>query len=296
LKTNGGNRLVAQSIAPAAQNWLTETEQAYVLQSFRSVVNCVNQEGNVISATGKSIGNGPFSMMIGDDSFPLIVSGDSVIEITEYGIRIDDLFIDASSAKIWEAHPNWRKIQESRTSLYGTVSDLIPLLRRHALADSFARLVIDPDAEIPLPARVLELARQNIPRLYDGIKSRDIYLVTQASQKLAGLGPGLTPAGDDLLLGVIYGIWALFSEKESTELTRLIAENAIPRTHALSAAWLKASANGEAAETWHTLFDALIKEDVGKFEQAALRILPSGHTSGADALGGFAGLIQQVAS
>ncbi|MGH2582938.1 MAG: DUF2877 domain-containing protein [Anaerolineales bacterium] len=296
MKTNGSNRLVAQSISPAARKWLTETEKAYILQSFRSVINCVNQEGNVLSATGRLIGNGPFSVVIEDEIFPETVSGDSLIEITEEGIWIDDLFIDASAAETWEAHPNWSEIQETHASLNTSVNALIPLLLRHALADSFARLVIEPDAEIPLPARVLAMAKQNIPKLFDGIKNKDVFLITQASQKLAGLGPGLTPAGDDLLLGVIYGMWTLFSEEESSELAGLIAENASPRTHALSAAWLKAGANGEAAETWHALFDALVKGDAGKFEQAVLRILPSGHTSGADALGGFAGVIQQVTS
>jgi hypothetical protein len=296
LKTNGSHRLVAQSIARAAKNWLSETDKAYVLQSFRSVINCVNQEGNVLSAAGKSIGNGPFSIVIEDETFPVTVSGDSIIEITEEGIWIDDLFIDASAAETWEAHPNWSEIQESRISVKTTVNALIPLLRRHSLADSFARLVIDPGAEIPLPARVLAMAKQNIPKLFDGIKNRDVYLITLASQKLAGMGPGLTPAGDDLLLGVIYGLWTLLSQDESSELAGVIADNASPRTHALSAAWLKAGANGEAAETWHVLFESLIIGDVGKLEQAALRILPSGHTSGADALGGFAGVIQQIAT
>ena len=55
----------------------------------------------------------------------------------------------------------------------------------------------------------------------------------------------------------------------------------------LSAAWLAAGARGEASSGWHYLVNAIASRSVKEVEAAAYQILPTGHTSGADALAGF---------
>jgi hypothetical protein len=101
------------------------------------------------------------------------------------------------------------------------------------------------------------------------------------------LGGGLTPAGDDFLLGALYALWVARPSEQATALGEVIVASAIPRTSRLSAAWLEAAARGEAGQPWHTLVGALASDDSQVIDRAAHGILGVGHTSGADALAGF---------
>jgi hypothetical protein len=101
------------------------------------------------------------------------------------------------------------------------------------------------------------------------------------------LGVGLTPAGDDFLLGIIYGLWADGGREpaRTRQIAACIAAAAAARTTTLSAAWLTAAARGEAGRPWHNLITAL--RDNKNVPQTIDHILATGHTSGADALAGF---------
>jgi hypothetical protein len=115
----------------------------------------------------------------------------------------------------------------------------------------------------------------------------DIEQIRINAGKLAGLGSGLTPAGDDFLMGVMHALWALLPSQTANHVANEISGASAPRTTSLSAAWLRAAARGEAGERWHDLFDAISNGEGDKVLSAASRILPTGHSSGADALGGF---------
>lgn len=69
---------------------------------------------------------------------------------------------------------------------------------------------------------------------------------------LAGLGEGLTPAGDDILIGYTAGL-VLF--RHSPDVARHIAERAARRTTALSATLLRHAARGEVPEPVHALVE-----------------------------------------
>jgi len=291
LSTERREALQAISIAPLAKAWLAETEQAYVLQSFQRVVNLVNQESSVLSLVSSAIGNGPFSLVIEKELFPSDISADAQIEVSGETLRLDDLVIRVQDTPLWEKEPIWADLRKNPQLATWAAPKLATLLRQHALADSLARLVLDPNAMIPLPARILEAARENISKIYLAVQENDAESIEAAAKRLAGLGPGLTPAGDDFLVGLMHGLWATRLEKKAASLSGLIARTAASRTHALSAAWLQAAALGEAAELWHELLDAIAGQDASALERAAMRILPTGHTSGADALGGFLGIL-----
>ncbi len=116
-----------------------------------------------------------------------------------------------------------------------------------------------------------------------------------ASKRLGGFGAGLTPAGDDFLVGLMHALWATRAEAEALALCLVMAEAAVPRTNSLSAAWLEAASRGEAGEPWHELLEAIRQEDHRILEDAVMRILPTGHSSGADALGAFAAQLRRDA-
>jgi hypothetical protein len=92
---------------------------------------------------------------------------------------------------------------------------------------------------------------------------------------LAGRGPGLTPAGDDLLAGYAAGLTLLHGLQDQA--TRIVRE-AAPLTNSLSATLLRHAGRGEVPEPIH---DLLINGDVSG-------LLHFGHTSGGF---WFAGLV-----
>jgi hypothetical protein len=110
-----------------------------------------------------------------------------------------------------------------------------------------------------------------------------------AVANLAGLGPGLTPAGDDFLLGLLLGLWATRPKAEVIRLAGIVLQTAVPRTTQLSAAWLTAAARGEAVLAWHNFVEALLSGTAWKTSINA--ILDIGETSGIAALLGFVAIL-----
>ena len=112
--------------------------------------------------------------------------------------------------------------------------------------------------------------------------------ITLAGQ-LAGLGVGLTPTGDDFIMGALYAARIIHSPDIANHLAQAIANAAAPLTTSLSAAWLRSAGKGEAGILWHGLFDALLCSRCSQIQRSIDKILGVGATSGADALAGFLG-------
>ena len=281
-------------MAPRAKSWLEESRQAFVQYSFERVVDLINQESDVLAISSHEIGAGPFSLVLEAGVFPGKIPSNTQLLVFENGLWLGDWLIDAGEAELWNPKPNWQKLTGQRKKRLWAAQIVREELTHHAELDSLARLVLNPVASSPLPARILQAAEQNIPLLFMSIQKADSILLRKAAMGLAGLGPGLTPAGDDLLLGAMHGIWATRTEREAEELTGTIARTASPRTHVLSAAWLLAAGEGEADEPWHAVVEAIARQDEGILRKAISRILPTGHTSGSDALGGFLGVLEAM--
>jgi len=291
---SAGQRLRALSIAPAAQQWLHSTQEARVLYAFEAVVNLINQDAHILSLVDARIGDGPFSLVL--EEFPSGTQATARLLVFENGLWLDDWLIDAEEAALWQPVPDWGALHAKPDALARAASQIAALLAQHAPADSLARLVLNTPGTSALPPRIQQVAEQNIPLLLDGIATQDTNRVQAAARKLAGVGPGLTPAGDDLLLGAMYGLCASEPAAAAGSLAADMAAVASERTHALSAAWLAAGVRGETAAPWHQLVDAIAAQVPAALQAAVMHILPTGHTSGADALAGFLAVIEGAAS
>jgi hypothetical protein len=102
------------------------------------------------------------------------------------------------------------------------------------------------------------------------------------AQALIGLGPGLTPSGDDYLGGMLVALHALGREPQARALWRWLQPR-LSRTSPISAAHLEAASAGEAHETLH---DALADPSL----VSHLRKL--GHCSGWDGLAGAVAVLR----
>jgi hypothetical protein len=130
--------------------------------------------------------------------------------------------------------------------------------------------------------------------LLQGLAAQDLDACGVGVRQLAGLGGGLTPAGDDFLMGALYGLWLTQPAARARRWAQTMVDTAVPRTTTLAAAWLRAAAGGEAGVAWHELVDGMIDGDASRVDAALDCILATGHTSGADALAGFTALWRTV--
>ena len=106
------------------------------------------------------------------------------------------------------------------------------------------------------------------------------------AQILIGLGPGLTPSGDDYLGGVLIALHALGRRPQAEALWRWL-EPRLKRTSAISAAHLAAAAAGEGHEALHACLQALCSRSAD-WPHTLDRVAAVGHVSGWDALAGIA--------
>ncbi len=140
----------------------------------------------------------------------------------------------------------------------------------------------------------MPMARMALPKLRLLARAawrQDMAGVEEAARGLAGLGPGLTPAGDDVLAG-FAAVMALLSARLSEDgvprshVAEVIAAVARPRTTMLSGVLLEYAARGEVAEHVGELLLALASPGVesGAVLHAADKLLAFGATSGGDML------------
>lgn len=108
---------------------------------------------------------------------------------------------------------------------------------------------------------------------------------------LIGLGPGLTPSGDDFLGGVLVALRGLGRTAQADSLWRWLQPQLVESTSAISAAHLEAAAQGEAHEALHACLREVFSGG-SNWDDALGRLETIGHCSGWDALAGVAAVVR----
>ena len=103
---------------------------------------------------------------------------------------------------------------------------------------------------------------------------------------LLGLGPGLTPSGDDFLGGMLIALATLPAPSLRAQLLELIENHAQQRTNAISIAHLRAAGAGAGHEALHDTLNSLLGGDPAALPAQLTAIDHIGHSSGWDALAG----------
>ena len=118
------------------------------------------------------------------------------------------------------------------------------------------------------------------------LRERDPLALSQAARSLVGLGEGLTPAGDDWLVGMLAVLhrlaqgWVL----EAGHLASVLVGEAPGRTTTVGAAFL---AHALVREFSEPVRDLVTAESPSRARAAGARLAALGATSGADTLSGM---------
>lgn len=244
-----------------------------VLASFRSACDLATDVGEVVALVWNKIGNGPLNVVLGVAPAVLPAVGTRFV-VRDSRLIAGDLEIALGQAVLWEARPDWARLQLRREMIVAAVA----AARRSDAGLDEPRLLQQAGPAVMAAA----LKFQNAWR------SGERAALQAAIGDLCGLGPGLTPAGDDWLAGWLLSRHLAPDQTRLAGLSGLIVTAAVGRTTTLARALLACAAAGEADKAWHELLAALAEESAAqRIGRAVACILGHGATSGAAMLAGF---------
>jgi Protein of unknown function (DUF2877) len=269
-------RLTARSASRTAMAIVRHSQfSARVLAAFALSCDLVTPNGEVIALVTPLIGNGPLSIVLDAESPKLAATSPGTQAwLAGDTLHVGNLEVDLKEASLWEPCPDWSALRARLETVVARLSELQATALRLAPASSLLRADSAASYAIVSEAKNLELA-------WEG----DTTQLRETAVRLAGLGIGLTPAGDDFLAGLM--LWAWLAHPAPGPFCQAVAEGAAPRTTTLSAAFLRAAARGECDAAWHRLFAALSVDGAAQLAPPISQVVAHGATSGADMLAGF---------
>ncbi len=252
---------------------------------FHRVVNLQRATGGLFTLAARDVDNAPDTAIVDVPHFDAegIVAGDAFTS-TEDALHIGD-----GVAITWAAAPAW----QARLPRYG----VLPV----RMADQLhaARSLLARTGEAGGRFDRLDGAAICAPQIRAALEQRSTSLLDALAQgrdgdacrhavSMIGLGPGLTPSGDDFLVG----LFAVLNIAGSPCCGRLnggadVLLHAADATHAISLAALSAAAEGRVRESIATLIESLIHGTPATLTEPLRRVLAIGATSGADIVAGI---------
>jgi hypothetical protein len=256
----------AHSLAPDANSWLANTQYPRILHVFEEACNLINERKEILSIVTPQIGNGPFNLVIEEDiNFQDHINLESPISSSPNSLQLGKLKIFFKNSQLWNPKPNWDALHLHQNQI-----------RQQLQITNYQNL------QSPITSLQQQFSNSLI--------SNDLQSTKIFASKLAGLGIGLTPAGDDFIMGALHAAWIIHPQENAHALGESVAGVCEALTTSLSAAYIKSAGKGEAGELWHDFFNSLILQSPN-LQSPISNILAIGHTSGADAMAGFLAVI-----
>lgn len=258
-------------------------------------------DGQLACIGSLRLDDGPLTLRVafppGQDMAALGIRTGAPVHRASDGLQLGDgIWLDTSNAAFWspsdiEAYASTETIERRMDSVIARLEAVAPdagLAPLIGSAESLAR------GETAVTASQLaQLASPRVAELIGGMWSRSKLEIDAGITGLVGLGPGLTPSGDDLLGGLMIGLQAMAQTNADLRDLLYCMERAINRiaksqTTGVSSALLAHATQGIGSASVHRLVQSLLQSDdsLDPLEEA-LRVSNSGHTSGWDCLTGL---------
>jgi hypothetical protein len=239
-----------------------------------------------------TIGNGPLTLIADTGVSHLVLKPGDAAAVCARQITIGHaVAFTLERSEVWRPPP-WPAYAPPARLIEACAA----LARCAAIAappEGFARLAFGaPGIAGPL-ARVARTRIAAFESWLSGVLEAGHAAAGAPVQGLIGLGPGLTPSGDDFLSGVLMLLGAIGERDAHAALARAIAAAAPGSTSALSACFLRATAAGHVGENLHRAVSSIVTGDV---DAAVAAVANIGHSSGWDLLAGVASTLRIAAA
>jgi hypothetical protein len=208
--------------------------------------------------------------------------------------------VDYRNAAAWDA-PVDTKIplpHEQRIAILGTVASRV-LSARNSTGLSALLVHLLGLSNQPGPEKDPDLPTRALAWLHQALETGDVEAALRAAKPFFGRGSGLTPSGDDLLLGLLLALnrWGgrLGFHFDMQRFNQGVLEMARRRTTTLSANLLDCAAAGQADERLVAALDGLLTGGLSP-DACADHLLAWGCSSGCDAFVGMALAVKVLSS
>lgn len=201
---------------------------------------------------------------------------------------LSPLTIDLRSASVWRCRISELSADISSASTLRSWSAAWVLLneeQRRRNTDIIAEELFQSNSRTPFSRKI----GPSVLRLINAVEKFDDEGAFRAAEEMIGLGPGVTPSGDDILIGFLGGVWST-AGKDRKKLTFIRSfGNAImqlaDRTSEISRTYLYHAGRGRFSSSLSNLAQAMAAgEDIKSTAKFALQV---GHSSGADSVTGL---------
>lgn len=241
---------------------------------FRRTTNLLIA-GELVTLAARSVDDAPATIRLPGDTCPPLAARDRgrVVEASGDGpprraLRWAGLTIDLGNATPWNLRP------AAWTDAPLGIAELAATLARHREATT-------PES-LGGPA-LGEVVSARTDAVLDALRFADRRGLDRTVRELVGLGIGLTPSGDDVLVGmaIVLAMPGGPAADDFGMLASAIRQHAV-RTNDISRAALLQAANGRGRASVLELLAAVASDDPSAVWSAAAPVLAIGHSSGAD--------------
>jgi hypothetical protein len=249
----------------------------YLHSKFTSAVNFCSDDSFVF-VVNKEVGSGPLNIVVQGvavDSVSSLDVGSDGFYLNGDKFCIDELKIYDSKLQISDFSE--KKFKHNLSFFESTLIEFSPPKSLAFLLDESRKNEFTSSFEIEYVKRC-----QNAVQLF----LSDDFL--SGIKMLKGLGPGLTPSGDDFISGVLIALnlQSMINSFDNSNIIKQIYETVESRNH-FTTAFLRCAANGFLFEKFKQLIDSLMHAGEDEIMQNTRSLFTIGATSGADQAVGF---------
>jgi hypothetical protein len=260
--------------------------EARVHSVFEHVINLDRCTGDLFTLAARGMDNAPCTAIVDIDNFAGAgIAVDEPVVAIESVLHVGErLVLDLESASIWQARlPRY-------TTTPRRMSDQLRAARSY-LAQHEVRggMSVQGGVEGAFALEVATALENRSTSLLDALAEQRHADACRYAVSMLGLGPGLTPSGDDFLVGLFAVLNVAGSPCHGLlDGGTAVLKHATGATNAISLAALTAAADGRVRESIAALINTLMHGTTTTLDEPLWRVLAIGATSGADLVAGIA--------
>ncbi|BAH45490.1 hypothetical protein BBR47_45130 [Brevibacillus brevis NBRC 100599] len=260
-----------------------------VHSTFERTINLkCSENGELYTIGNHQLDNAPNTLIIDVKGFSELGLPVNTPVITE-----DGTLVIGSDLRIWiQQAAKWEGVLPS----YPCDIEAVEVLRRNVAftknyVDEYGKtggMKMSSQPASPFEKEMSRMLIQRADMLSDDLANKRIESATQHAISLIGLGPGLTPSGDDFLVGLcsVYKMQNISSCLSCPFFDEIVRSSQV-LTNEISAITLKKAAHGQVRESLNDLLSCMISGSLEELVPALDKIIRIGSSSGTDILLGI---------
>jgi hypothetical protein len=253
---------------------------------FDRVVNLQSAQGGLLTLASSDVDNAPDTLIVDVRGF-----GNCRLAVGDRcgAAMPDELFIGSALRVNHAGAVTWSERCPAYPDDVSTLRASLGQIEMALARDGTPGGVLPAaTGDAPMLRAVHAALAQRAARTLDALSHGDLGVACESALGMIGLGPGLTPSGDDFLTGLFA---VLNIERSPCHRFRRICDHvvaeAVPLTNAISLATLKAAAQGRVRESIVVLLRYSMFGSAEGVGRSLSRVLAIGSTSGTDIVAGI---------